>query len=135
MGIPSAGADDDETVSSGLAAGARGYVPKSDANISLEAAISALSLNRSYFSSSISEVLLNSPTYERRRSRLECFTPREFEVAQQIVEGRCNEEIARQLKISLKTVESHRSAGMRKAGVRTADQLVRFAIKHKLIEA
>lgn len=88
-----------------------------------------------YVSPSVSEVLLNSTTNEHRKSRLESFTPRELEVAQQIVEGRCNKEIARQLKISLKTVESHRSAGMREAGVRTAAQLVRFAIKHKLIEA
>jgi DNA-binding NarL/FixJ family response regulator len=127
--------DDDETVSSALAAGARGYVLKSDTGANLEGAISALHVNRLYFSSPVSELLLYAALNERKKSRLESFTTRELEVAQLIAEGKVNKEIARQLKISIKTVESHRAAGMRKAGVRTAAAFVRFAIKHKMIQA
>lgn len=60
---------------------------------------------------------------------------REIEVAQLIAEGNSNKQIARLLKISVKTVESHRAAAMRKADVRTAAEFVRFAIKHNLIRA
>jgi DNA-binding NarL/FixJ family response regulator len=127
--------DDDETVSSAMAAGVRGYVLKSDTGTSLETAISALQANRPYFSSPVSELLLFAALNERKTSRLESFTTRELEVAQLIAEGQVNKEIARQLDISVKTVESHRAAGMRKAGVRTAAALVRFAIKHKMIQA
>ena len=126
--------DDDETVSGGLAAGARGYVLKSDSESHLEAAISALQANRLYFSSPVSELLLDSALNERKRSRLESFTLRELEVAQLIAEGNVNKQIARRLNISIKTVESHRAAAMRKAGVRTAAEFVRFAIKHNLIQ-
>jgi DNA-binding NarL/FixJ family response regulator len=127
--------DDDETISTALAAGARGYVLKSDSGNNLEAAIAALHINRIYFSSLVSELVLYAAFNERKRSRLEGFTSRELEVAQLIAEGHVNKEIARQLKISIKTVESHRGAAMRKANVRSAAAFVRFAIKHKLIQA
>jgi DNA-binding NarL/FixJ family response regulator len=127
--------DDDDTVSGGLAAGARGYVLKSDSESHLEAAISALHANRLYFSSPVSELLLDAALNERKRSRLESFTIRELEVAQLIAEGNGNKQIARLLAISVKTVESHRAAAMRKAGVRTAAEFVRFAIKQNLIQA
>jgi len=126
--------DDDETVSSGLAAGARGYVLKTDSERYLEAAISALGANRPYFSAFVSELLLDAAINDRKRSRLESFTIRELEVAQLIAEGNSNKQIARNLEISIKTVESHRSAAMRKAGARTAAEFVRFAIKHNLIQ-
>lgn len=127
--------DDDETVSGGLAAGARGYLLKSDSEQNLEAAISALGANRPNFSSFVSELLLEAAVHDRKRSRLESFTMRELEVAQLIAEGNSNKQIARLLNISVKTVESHRAAAMRKAGVRTAAEFVRFAIKHNLIRA
>jgi DNA-binding NarL/FixJ family response regulator len=126
--------DDDETVSGGLAAGARGYVLKTDSERYLEAAIAALGANRPYFSSFVSELLLEAAMNDRKRSRLESFTVRELEVAQLIAEGNSNKQIARRLDISIKTVESHRSAAMRKAGARTAAEFVRFAIKHNLIQ-
>src|SRR5690606_3812255 len=112
--------DDDETVSGGLAAGARGYILKTDSERHLEAAISALGANRPYFSPFVSELLLEAAITDRKRSRLESFTVRELEVVQLIAEGNSNKHIARLLGISIKTVESHRAAAMRKAGARTA---------------
>jgi DNA-binding NarL/FixJ family response regulator len=125
--------DDDETISNGLAAGARGYLLKSDSEEHLEAAISALAANRPYFSSPVSELLLGAALNERKRSRLESFTVRELEVAQLIAEGNSNKQIARHLSVGVKTIESHRAAVLRKANVRTAAEFVRFAIKHNLI--
>ena len=127
--------DDDETVSGGLAAGARGYVLKSDSDDHLEAAISALGANRPYFSSPVSELLLDAALNERKLSKLESFTVRELEVAQLVAEGNSNKQIAQRLEISTKTVESHRRNAMRKAGVRTTAEFVRFAIKRHLIQA
>jgi len=127
--------DDDETVRGGLAAGARGYVLKTDSEEHLEAAVSALGANRPYFSSFVSDLLLDGAVNNLKRSLQESFTEREREVAQLIAEGNSNRQIARALGISIKTVETHRGAALRKAGVRTGPQLVRFAIKHNLVQA
>ena len=125
--------DDEETVHSGLAAGARGYLLKSDSSQHLEAAISALAARKAYFSSLIAEMLLEAAVTDKKRSRLESFTVRELQVAQLIAEGNSNKAVANRLDIAVKTVESHRAAAMRKAGVSTAGQFVRFAIKNNLI--
>ena len=127
--------DDHETVGSGLAAGARGYLLKTESEGCLEAAIAAVGANRPYFSSFVSELLLEAALNGRHCSRLESFTARELEVAQLIAEGNSNKQIARVLGVSIKTVESHRAAAMRKGNARTAAELVRFAIKHNLIQA
>jgi DNA-binding NarL/FixJ family response regulator len=127
--------DDEETVTSGLAVGARGYLHKTDSDQHLIAAVSALGAHRPYFSSVVSELLMNAALQDRKRSRVDLFTARELEVAQLIAEGHSNKQIARMLVISVKTVESHRASAMRKAGVRTAAEFVRFAIKHHMIEA
>jgi DNA-binding NarL/FixJ family response regulator len=127
--------DDNETVSGGLAAGARGYILKNDGDEQLVSAIAALGAHRPYFSAVVSELLLDAAMNDRKKSRLESFTVRELEVAQLIAEGESNKRIARKLGISIKTVESHRAAAMRKAGVRTAAEFVRFAIRHNLIQA
>ena len=127
--------DEDDTISGGLAAGARGDVLKTDSSQHLEAAIAALGARRPYFTSIASELLLDATVNDRKRSRLESFTTRELEIAQLIAEGNSNKQIARRLKRSIKTIESHRAAAMRKAGVRSAAEFVRFAIKHNLIQA
>jgi len=126
--------DDDETVSAGLSAGARGYLLKVESREHLEAAISALGANRPYFSPIVTELLLDSVVNDRRKSRLESFTKRELEVAQLISEGNSNKQIARLLSLSVKTIESHRGSAMRKAGVRTAADFVRFAIKQNIVQ-
>jgi len=127
--------DDDETVRSALEAGARGYILKTDSEDALRDAISAVGANRPCFSSIVSEMLLNAATGRGQRNRLKSFTPREIEVGQLIAEGQTNRDIALAIGISVKTVESHRSAAMRKADVSSASQFVRFAIKHSLIHA
>lgn len=127
--------DEDDTISGGLAAGARGYLLKTDSAKNLEAAITALGARRPYFSATVSEFLLDAAVNDRKPSRLESFTLRELEVAQLIAEGNSNKQIARRLARSIKTVESHRAAAMRKAGVRSAAEFVRFAIKQNLIQA
>ncbi len=62
------------------------------------------------------------------------FTKRETEVARLVADGFSTRAIGRRLQISEKTVEAHRAAAMRKAGVRNAAGLVRFALRHHFIE-
>ena len=126
--------EDQATVNAALGAGVRGYVLKSEGDVQLAAAIAALGARRPYFSPSITELVVDAAVNDRHKSCLENFTTRELEVAQLIAEGHSNKAIARTLDLSVKTVESHRAAALRKARVHTAAELVRFAIKHSLIK-
>ncbi len=126
--------DDDETVNGALAAGARGYLLKTDSDQHLIEAIRSLAARRPYFSPFVTELILDAAVNDRKKSCLESFTMRELEVAQLVAEGKSNKHIARHLDISVKTVESHRAAAMRKAGVHSGPEFVRFAIKHNLIQ-
>jgi DNA-binding NarL/FixJ family response regulator len=123
--------DDDETVKRCLDAGVRGYVMKSDSERSLEAAISALGANKTYFSASVSEMLLSAGGSGRFHEKL---SPREREVVRLVARGMTNAAIAQQLGLGVKTVETHRAKAMRKADVRGAADLVRFGVKQGLIE-
>lgn len=124
---------DDETVHKALAAGARGYVLKADGSEELAEAIAALGANRRYVSASISAMLLENAMNDAERIG-ERFTHRELEVTQLMCEGLSNKGMAKTLGVSIKTIESHRAAAMRKADAHTAADLVRFALRHQLIE-
>jgi DNA-binding NarL/FixJ family response regulator len=115
-----------------LTAGARGYLLKSDANLYLVRAINALAAHKPFFSDKVSDVLLQSVLKESRRPSL--LTPREREVVQLIAEGHTNKQIARILRLSLKTVEAHRSAIMHKLNLSSSAALVRYAIRNKFVE-
>ncbi len=127
--------DDDRTVNEGLIAGARGYVLKSDTQHHLGAAIAALEARRPYFSPWVTQLLIDGLVRNGRSALSPALTVREREVARLICEGRHNKQIASDLSISIKTVESHRASAMRKAGVKTAGDLVRFAVRQGLIQA
>jgi DNA-binding NarL/FixJ family response regulator len=127
--------DDEQRIQDGLAAGARGFVLKTDRQAVLEAAISALSAKLSFLSPSVQNLMSKAATNRPERSRLESFTVRELEVARLVADGHSNRKIAGILGISVYTVASHRSAAMRKADTSTAAKFIRFIIKHNLVEA
>jgi DNA-binding NarL/FixJ family response regulator len=127
--------EDAEAVYSALAAGALGYVLKSDGLDTLIAAIRALAAHRRFFSPSIAPIAKEVAVPMAKRDRLGSLSSREMEVAQLIADGLSNKEIGRRLDIAVKTVESHRAAAMRKAGVQSGAQLIRFAIRHHLVAA
>ena len=117
-----------------LRAGARGYVLKSDAKLHLLDAIDSLAMHRPFFSSQVSEALLTS--FRRpQHSESRALTPREREIVKLIAEGHSNREVAVKLSISLKTVETHRAAIMRKLNLSSSATLVRYAIRNKLADA
>lgn len=126
--------DSDDLISEVLHAGARGYLLKSEAEEQLVNAVNALAHHRPFFSSKVSETLLekfNANTGDHSA----VLTAREREIVQLIAEGNSNKKIALLLDISVKTVETHRSAAMRKLSIRSTAELVRYAVRNKLIQA
>ena len=120
-----------------LAAGARGYVLKSDAGRTLVAALEALLEDRPFFTSKVARFVLDgylrAPAAEA--AGLAALSARELEVAQLLAEGKSNKDIAKALGISVKTAETHRGNIMRKTGSGSLADLVRYAVRNGIIEA
>jgi DNA-binding NarL/FixJ family response regulator len=126
--------DNDELISEVLHAGARGYLLKSDTDDQIISAVTALIRHKPYFSSRVSEALLDKFN-SAAGAQSNALTAREREIVQLIAEGNSNKRIALLLDISVKTVETHRAAAMRKLGIRSTAELVRYAVRNKLIQA
>jgi DNA-binding NarL/FixJ family response regulator len=126
--------DSDELISEVLHAGARGYLLKSEADDQVINAVRTLARHRPFFSTKVSETLLDKfNSGSTGHSNL--LTAREREIVQLIAEGNSNKKIALLLDVSIKTVETHRSAAMYKLGIRSVAELVRYAVRNKLIQA
>jgi DNA-binding NarL/FixJ family response regulator len=121
----------DEIMRDILAAGAKGYLLKSDARRLLIAAIESLAAHQPFFTGKVSEALLAGYLGHNRESML---SPREKNVVQLIAEGKSNKHIAELLNLSLKTVETHRSSAIRKLHLDSTAALVRYAVRNKLVE-
>ena len=119
-----------------LAAGARGYVLKSDAGRDLVNAVDALSRHKTFFTSSVSEIVLktflNEGSSEEPAER-NVLTDREREIVQLLGEGKNNREVADLLGISIRTVETHRTNIMRKLDLHSVSDLVRYAIRNGIV--
>jgi DNA-binding NarL/FixJ family response regulator len=126
--------ESEEIVREMLAAGARGYVLKSDAGFALVAAIKSLAEHKPYFTSKVSALVLQGYLNPEARQAPK-LTSREREVVQLIAEGRSTKEVAELLGISVKTAETHRTNIMRKLELRSVSELVRYAIRNKIVEA
>jgi len=129
--------DSEEIFQTVLSAGARGYLLKSDAARQLVPALESLAQHKPFFAGRISEVLLAGFLGQGREkavpSMTDRLTSREREVVQLLAEGRSNKEIAKSLDLSVKTVESHRAALMRKLDLHSLADVVRFAIRNQII--
>lgn len=118
-----------------LRAGVHGYVVKRAAAQELLGAIRAVMRGESYLHPSIVKVVLSDYLHRLEQGQEEpVLTEREREIVRLIAEGYKNREIANQLHISLKTVETHRANIMQKLNISDRVQLVRFAIRTGLIE-
>ena len=128
--------DSEQMIQGVLDAGARGYILKDDADRNLLAAVEALRKHKPYLSSRVSAAVSNTalsdaPEGERPARRL---TPREREIVQLLAEGKSNKEIAGYLEISVKTAETHRANIMLKLNFHSVTELVRYAVKNKIIQ-
>jgi len=129
--------ESEEFVRDLLAAGARGYVLKSDVAAQLLTAVETVARHKPFFTSEVAERVLEgflrlgelSPS-DRDAGIL---TPREREIVQLLAEARSNKEISTILAISVKTVETHRASIMRKLGISSIVDLVHYAIRNNLV--
>ena len=121
-----------------LQAGARGYVLKSDADENLIAAVDSLRRHKPFLTSTVTDFVLDD--YVRRGDAAlddhppVVVTAREREILQLVAEGQSNKEVASTLGISVKTVEAHRANIMRKLHLRSVSDLVRYAIRNKIVQ-
>jgi len=120
-----------------LAAGARGYVLKSDADQSLIAAVDSLRQHKPFLTSTVTGFVLDDyiRRVEESASESVAVTARERQIIQLLAEGNSNKETASTLGLSVKTVEAHRANIMRKLRLRSVSDLVRFAIRNKIVQA
>jgi DNA-binding NarL/FixJ family response regulator len=117
-----------------LRAGARGYLSKCAPDEQIIEAIEALARRRPFYSSSASEKLLDEMTMSVRGNGVH-LTAREREILRLIAEGNRSKRIALVLGISQKTVDTHRTAAMRKLHLQSVAQVVRYAVRERLIQA
>ena len=132
--------ESESLVQEALAAGARGFMLKSDAGQELLGAVRSVSQGRPFFSARVAEFVVQG--YMRAGSdRGELAPPkavltaRERQVLQLLAEGKSNKQVASALEISVKTAESHRANLMKKLHVQSLSDLVRYAIRNQMIEA
>ncbi len=117
--------DNREYVLSAIRAGARGYVLKESPTEEILSAIGAVRAGGHYFSAHLSDLVLPGVS-----STLPQLTAREHEVLLLLAHGRSNKLVARELDISVRTVETHRLSLRRKLGVDSPSDLLKIAVSN-----
>ncbi|MEI6766701.1 MAG: response regulator transcription factor [Bacteroidota bacterium] len=123
-----------------LKSGARGYLPKNTTRRELVEAIETISRGEEFFSDSISSIILKSyitkakSTDQQAEKTEEKLTNREIEILKLFASSLSNQEIADKLFISVRTVESHKNHIMQKLELKSTVDLIKFAIRNKLVE-
>jgi DNA-binding NarL/FixJ family response regulator len=121
-------------------AGARGYLPKNTSREELLSAIHAIYDGEEFFADSISRIMLKS--YVRKAKEDDLIpqrgpiplTTREIEILKLFAEGFINKEISDQLDISIRTVETHKNHIMKKLELKSTVELIKYAIRNKIVE-
>jgi len=134
--------DSDNVVREVLRAGARGYLLKSDAGRDLVTAVEALQLQRTFFTTRVSQMVLEGfldrhkkdTAAEEEDNFNNVLTSREREVIQLLAEGRTSKEVAVTLNLSVKTAETHRTNLMRKLGLHSVADLTRYAVRNGIVQ-
>ncbi len=130
----------DETfISQAIKAGARGYLHKNTTREEMLLAIETIYSGNDFFSEHISKIILKSYIEKAKHgddetpNPYEVLSKREIEILKMFAEGFINKEIADRLFISVRTVESHKNHIMQKLNLKTQIELVKYAIRHNLI--
>ncbi|MBW7477148.1 response regulator transcription factor [Paenibacillus oenotherae] len=130
--------DDDEYLFRAIHAGASGYVLKSAPHEELLSAIRSVSEGNAYLYPTATKRLMNEYMERMRRGEsgdiYESLSEREKEVLSLTAKGYANKEIAEQLIISVKTVETHKSNVMEKLGLKSRPELIKYAVKKGLLQ-
>jgi DNA-binding NarL/FixJ family response regulator len=126
----------EEYIMSALENGASGYLPKDSGHEELIKAIKTVSENEIFFNHNISQRIIKEVFINKKSSNSnphELLSKRELEVLKLFAEGFTNKEISEKLFISIRTVESHKTHILCKLGLKSNVDLVKIAIKHKII--
>lgn len=132
--------NNEEFIFNSLKAGAKGYLPKTTSRNEMLEAIYTINNGEEFFGEAIRKIMLRS--YVKRATddekpedkSSEQLTAREIEILKLYVEGLINKEISDKLDISIRTVETHKNHIMRKLGLRSTVEMVKYAIKNKIAE-
>jgi DNA-binding NarL/FixJ family response regulator len=130
---------DSKYIMSMLEAGAKGYILKNAGKEEVIAAVNAVASGNSYFSSQVSSKIIENlyskkSVRKRIKQRETPLTPRELEVLRLIALEYSNSEIAEELFISIRTVETHKRNLLEKLGLKNTAGLVKYAITYKIID-
>jgi DNA-binding NarL/FixJ family response regulator len=129
--------DTTEHVFRALKAGARGYVLKESAGAEVIEAVRTVHKGHRYLTKKITDQLINDYIEQRGTvgfpDPLTTLGPRELEVLQLVVAGYSSTQIAGQLALSAKTIDTYRARIMRKLGIKNVADLVKFAVLHGLV--
>jgi len=130
--------DDEEYLFRVLQAGASGYILKSAPELDLISAIRTVNEGAAYLYPSATKSLIQEFLVRVQKgegqSELDGLTEREQEILSLIAKGYSNKEIAEQLMLSVKTIETHKTKIMEKLQLRTRPELVRYALKKGLLD-
>ena len=121
-----------------LKAGASGYLLKDCAFEELDGAIRTVIQDRTYITPRIVDIIVKdyfSQAEKPSSSALSSLTSRQYEVLQLLAEGKTTREIARQMALSVKTIESHRQQIIHKLNIRSIAGLTKYAIREGLISS
>lgn len=125
-------------ISEAIKAGVSGYLAKDTKKEILAEAIRKVMLGEQFFGEKVSQVIFKGfykqSKGERVASENKVLSKREVEVLQQIASGLSNREIADKLFISIRTVDAHRNHIMQKLNLKSTAQLVKYAIREKLVD-
>jgi DNA-binding NarL/FixJ family response regulator len=128
--------DSEQVVREVLAAGARGFLLKSDAGRDLVSAVEALQMRRTFFTTKVAQLVLEGylhPGPESEPPLRSMLTPREREVIQLLAEGKTTKEVATTLNLSVKTAETHRTNLMRKLDLHSVVDLTLYAVRNGIV--
>lgn len=125
----------EEYVNRALALGVAGYLLKDAATFELQAALEAVAAGQTYLSPRLTSQLLESRTRASETPAKSALTTRQIEVLRMLALGRSVKEIAFELQISAKTVETYRAQLMARLDLHDIASLVRYAIRTGLISA
>jgi DNA-binding NarL/FixJ family response regulator len=128
--------DSEQVVREVLAAGARGFLLKSDAGRDLVVAVEALQNRRTFFTTKVAQLVLEGylrPAPENDRPARSVLTPREREVIQLLAEGKTTKEVATTLNLSVKTAETHRTNLMRKLDLHSVVDVTLYAVRNGIV--
>jgi DNA-binding NarL/FixJ family response regulator len=125
--------DDPRYVHEAFEAGASGYVLKEAADAELVAAIREVAAGGRYVHPELGARLIVAESEERRRAEEDPLSDREREVLRLLALGHTNQEIAKQLYISVRTAETHRAHIMQKLRLSSRAELVRYALSEGLL--